>query len=66
VIPGTCADKQAADKVARSVVAVRRTAIRIVRVIAPIAHRGGVVVVAVVVGIIVLAVDNCGTDANSN
>jgi hypothetical protein len=67
VIPGTRADKQAAHKVARSVIPVRSAGVGIVGVVAPIAHRRTVSVIAavrIVVG--TGAVNNRGANANPN
>jgi hypothetical protein len=69
VIPGAGADKHATQKPLRPVIPIRRASIRIIRVVAPRAYRGGIIVV-ITAGIIVRAgagaIDNRRPDANAN
>jgi hypothetical protein len=51
VIPRAGADKDAADEPARTVVAVRCASIRVVRVIAPAAHRSWTVAISIVISV---------------
>jgi hypothetical protein len=62
VVPGTGADEQAADEVARPVIPIGCTGIGVIRIVAPIANRGAVPIVAR----IIVGSGNFGTNADSD